>query len=39
VGFYLLLEEEEKLEKGKYWINYVLQAKEPDGEFHTLLDA
>jgi hypothetical protein len=35
-GFYLLLEEEEKLEKRKYWIHYVFRAREQEGEFHTL---
>jgi hypothetical protein len=36
-GLYLLLEEEEeKLEKGKYWIHYVFQARKQDGKFHTL---
>jgi hypothetical protein len=35
-GLYLLLEEEEKLEKRKYWIYYVFRGKEQEGEFHRL---
>jgi len=35
-GLYLLVEEEKRKKKRKYWIHKVFRAREEEGKFHTL---